>query len=77
MIADLQIVFAQDELSPIADLLRFVPIERLNAILVISPQDSYIATAQDWIERLDRGDGGAGRRIFVYFVQNGRAEYLA
>ncbi len=77
MIEDLQTVFAQDELSPIAGLLRFVPIERLNAILVISPQDSYIATAQSWIERLDRGDGGAGRRIFVYFVQNGRAEDLA
>ncbi len=77
LVADLEAVFSQDELSPIADLLRFVPIERLNAILVISPQQSYINTAQVWIERLDRGDGGAGRRIFVYYVQNGRAEDLA
>ena len=77
LVADLKAIFAQDELSPIADLLRFVPIERLNAILVISQQPSYLATAQQWIKRLDRGDGGAGRRIFVYFVQNGRAEDLA
>ena len=77
LVADLNVVFAQDELSPIADLLRFVPVERLNAILVISPQPSYLETAQQWIERLDRGDSGAGRRIFVYFVQNGRAEDLA
>lgn len=77
LVTDLNAVFAQDDLSPIADLLRFVPIERLNAILVISPQQSYVAMAQQWIERLDRGDGGAGRRIFVYYVQNGRAEDLA
>jgi general secretion pathway protein D len=33
--------------------------------------------AQIWVERLDRGAEGAGRRIFVYYVENVRAEDLA
>lgn len=77
VVDDLETVFLQDGQSPLAGVLRFVPIERLNAVLVISPQDAYIDQAETWIDRLDRGGEGAGRRIFVYHVQNGRAADLA
>ena len=75
--AELEIIFGQEGTSPVAGLVRFVPIERLNALLVISPQATFLDQALAWIERLDRGQGGAGRRIFVYFVQNRRATDLA
>ncbi len=77
LVADLETVFLQDGKSPLVGLIRFAPIERLNAVLAISPQPAYLDKAQLWVERLDRGAEGAGRRIFVYYVENGRAEDLA
>jgi len=58
-------------------LIRFTPIERLNAVLVITPQPVYLERAKDWISTLDRGSGGEGRRLFVYRVKNGLATDLA
>lgn len=75
--AELDTVFLQDGSGPLSGVLRFVPIERLNAILAISPQPAYLKRAELWIERLDRGAEGSGRRIFVYHVENGRAGDLA
>lgn len=77
VVADLETVFLQEGESPLAGIVRFVPIERLNAVLVISPQAAYLDQAETWIERFDRGGEGAGRRIFVYHVQNARAADLA
>ena len=77
VVTDLETIFLQNGESPLAGLVRFVPIERLNAVLVISPQTAYLDQAETWIDRLDRGGEGAGRRIFVYHVQNGRAADLA
>ncbi|HSK38232.1 MAG TPA: secretin N-terminal domain-containing protein [Arenibaculum sp.] len=58
-------------------IVRFVPVGRLNAILVIAPNAGQVREAQTWIGRLDRGDSGSDRRLFVYRVQNGRAVDLA
>jgi general secretion pathway protein D len=77
LVSELETVFLQDGQSPLAGMIRFAPIERLNAVLVISSQPAYLDRAQVWVERLDRGAEGAGRRIFVYYVENGRAEDLA
>lgn len=64
--------------SPLAGILRIVPIERMNALLVISPQPEYLDEAKKWIERLDKAGGeGAGIQFYVYQVQNGRAEHIA
>ena len=76
LVADLETVFLEGD-SPLKGVVRFVPIERLNAVLAISSQPSYLDRAEIWIDRLDRGAEGAGRRIFVYHVQNGRAADLA
>src|SRR5579871_3351225 len=56
---------------------RLVPIDRLNAILAISPQPRYLEQLQTWMRRLDKPGQGSDRRIFVYHVQNGRASDLA
>ncbi len=60
-----------------ADILRFVEIERLNAILAITPQHHYLNTVSQWVDRLDRVDNTIARSLHVYFVQNLRAGYLA
>jgi general secretion pathway protein D len=59
--------------SPLAGILRIIPIERLNALVVITPQPAYLEEAKKWIARLDQG-GGDGPRFFVYNLQNQRAE---
>ncbi|HEY1630511.1 MAG TPA: type II secretion system secretin GspD [Rhizomicrobium sp.] len=63
--------------SPIAGVVKLMPIDRLNAVLAISPQKKYLAKLQTWVDRLDRPGEGSDRRIFVYHVQNGRASDLA
>ena len=74
---DLEQIFVRDGTGPLLDLVRFIPIQRMNAILVISQQQAYIEGAGRWIQRLDRGEGGVSRRIYVYYVQNSRAADLA
>ncbi|MEQ9044845.1 MAG: type II secretion system secretin GspD [Sneathiellaceae bacterium] len=60
-----------------AQVVRALPIDRTNAILVTSKQPKYIRQVRDWVARLDRGDGESEPRMYVYRVQNGRATHLA
>jgi len=62
--------------SPIAGVVHFVPIDRLNAVLAISAQPRYIDQLKAWVARLDRPGQGNDKKIFVYRVQNGRASDL-
>jgi general secretion pathway protein D len=63
--------------GPVAGVVRLVPIDRLNALLAVSPQRKYLDQLQRWVERLDRPGEGSDRRLFIYHVQNGRAADLA
>lgn len=63
--------------SPISEVVRLVPIERLNAVLAISPQARYLDQLERWVHRLDKPNEEADRHLFVYHVQNGRAADLA
>lgn len=74
---EIEKIMGDKNVGPLAGLLRIIPIERLNALLVISPQPHYLEQAKIWVERLDKGGDSGGARIFVYQVQNGRAEKLA
>ncbi len=63
--------------SPFTGLLRVVPIERMNGILLVSPQRDIIVQAREWIEKLDKGsDAGGGARLYVYQLQYSYAEKL-
>ena len=73
---ELEKVIGPAQQSPLAGILRIVPIERMNAILVISPNPQYLEEAKKWVERLDRGGGGDGPRLYIYALQNSRAEKI-
>jgi len=76
--ADLEKIMGDKTNGPLAGVVRVIPIERLNAFLVITPQPKYLDQAKVWIERMDRvGGSTSGQRLFVYQVQNGKAESLA
>lgn len=74
---ELDAVFGEKSKGPFAGLVRIIPIERMNAIFVVTPRPQYLATAKEWIERLDRNGAKAGTRLFVYKVQNGKADHIA
>jgi general secretion pathway protein D len=74
---ELALIFGPNGTVPLASTLRFAPLERMNAILVVSPQRAYLDQARQWVERLDRGDDENTPRLFEYHVQNSRAADLA
>ncbi|PSJ41276.1 type II secretion system protein GspD [Zobellella taiwanensis] len=74
---ELQAIFGDQAEGPLAGMVRYLPIERLNALLVITPQERYLTDARVWIERLDRAENPRGLNMYVYHVQNGKADHLA
>ena len=58
------------------DAFRALPIERMNAVLIIGRSSSTILRARDWVMRLDQA-GADERRVHVYPVRNRRAGELA
>ena len=75
---DLERIFGAGAASPLAGIVKYIPIERLNALLVVTTQPRYLDEAKKWIERLDKGGSVAGGlRLNVYQVQHGKAEKLA
>ncbi|ULG68421.1 secretin N-terminal domain-containing protein [Marinobacterium sediminicola] len=77
LMTELEVIFGDGAEGPLAGVVSFLPIERLNALLVITPQKKYLRDAGAWIRRLDRTEGAQGLGMYVYYVQNGRAENMA
>lgn len=77
IISELEGVFGSQAESPLAGMFRFVPLERLGSVMVITYQDEYLRKAEEWIKILDRGAAGSGKQLFVYRVKNLEAPVLA
>ncbi|MEP5567938.1 MAG: type II secretion system secretin GspD [Halioglobus sp.] len=64
--------------SSMKDMIRVVPVARLNSILIVTPRAHYLDTVEKWIERLDEAHYSAlDRRLYVYPVQNTTASRLS
>jgi general secretion pathway protein D len=78
MVGELEAIVSAGGQSPLAGIVRLLPIERLNAVLVIAHRPDHIAGIQGLIEQFDWGvEGGAGRRLYVYELENGDAAKIA
>ena len=77
ILSELEIIFGDKSEGPLAGLVDFIEVERLNAILVITAQQQYLHQAETWIRRLDQAESFNGANMYVYHVQNGKAENLA
>lgn len=76
MVEDLKNIVGES--GPLAGIVRLIPIERLNAVMVVSHQSRYIAETKKLIEQFDLGiDKAPGRRLYVYRLENGKAENIA
>ena len=62
VVADLEKVFGETSKSPVAGMFRFLPLDGANAVLVITPQASYLDDIQQWLDRI----AGAGGEVQLY-----------
>lgn len=77
VIKELSAVFGgAPDRGPLKGLINFMPVERLNAVLVVSSRVDKLNEAGRWIRRLDQGDSDE-ERVYVYMVQNGTAANMA
>ena len=78
MVEELQQVVGEGSETPLAGIVRLLPIERLNAVLAITHRPEHIAAVRALVEQFDFGvEGSGGRRLFVYELENGKAENIA
>jgi general secretion pathway protein D len=76
MITELTQLMQADHSDLTAKMVRFQPVQRLNAVLVLARQSNHLNMAATWIQRLDRSNP-AGQSLYVYRVENGKAQDLA
>jgi general secretion pathway protein D len=78
MVGELETIVSAGGQSPLTGIVRLLPIERLNAVLVIAHRPDHISGIQELVEQFDRGvEGAAGRRLYVYELENGDATRIA
>ena len=68
---------AEQAANPLGGLIRVFPVERLNALVVVTPRAHLLTQVETWIRRLDRPTDTLEASLFVYPVQNGSALQLA
>jgi len=77
LIPELEAIFSAYALNAKETPLRFIPLDRLNAILVVAADPGAFAEVDKWVEKLDLPATPSGIQPFVYKVQNSEAAYLA
>ncbi len=76
IIRELEQIFQSESGKLGKNVVRFEPMARLKAVLVMTNRATYLRRAETWIKRLDRTNE-AEIRTFVYHVENGKAKDLA
>src|SRR5688572_22504035 len=73
---ELEAIFADAIGDVPPSFIRFLPVTRLSAIMVVSSEPGLLSEAQAWVDRLDKGNQSE-RTLRVYYVKNGKATDLA
>ncbi len=76
VIAELEKIVDSGENGLSQNLIKFQPVARLNAIMVVSKKPALLQTAATWIRRLDRADSSR-TSVHVYSVKYGDARQIA
>jgi general secretion pathway protein D len=76
IIAELEKIMDSGESGLSQSVVKFQPMNRLNAILVVSRKPALLHTAATWIRRLDHADT-ARTSVHVYRVKYGEARQIA
>ena len=74
--SELEKVFQSQGEGPLGGLVRVLPMERVNAVLVVSSQPRYIDAARRFVGLMNRVEDATARTWHVYYVQNGQSADL-
>jgi general secretion pathway protein D len=77
LIPELESIFSAYALNAKETPLRFLPLDRINAILVVAADPRAFEEVFKWVRKLDLPVPPSGIQAFVYKVQNSEAEYLS
>lgn len=77
LVRELEQLFGATSGSPMAGVVRFIPIERLNSVLAISAQPHHLDQVQTWMAQLDRTGSMADQSFHVIPLQNRPAKEVA
>jgi general secretion pathway protein D len=75
IIGELQQVFQTEGQG--GGLVNFQPVNRLNAVLVLTQKSALLEKAGQWIARLDRASAEGDDNYYVYRLENGKAKDVA
>lgn len=76
MAAALEKALRAEKEGPLGELVRVVPLPRVNAVLVASSQPRYLDAARRIFRLASRAEGATARTWHVYYVQNGHSADL-
>jgi general secretion pathway protein D len=76
VIAELEKIVDSGENGLSQNMIKFQPVARLNAFMVVSKKPALLQTASTWIKRLDRADSSR-TSVHVYRVKYGEARQIA
>jgi general secretion pathway protein D len=74
---EFQTVLQAQSQGPLSQIVSVLPMERVNAVLVVSSQPRYIDAADRFFGLATRVENATARTWHVYYVQNGQANDLA
>lgn len=75
IVGELAQIFGGED-GPVGSQVEFLPLERLNAIVIMAKSEHRLEQAEAWLARLDV-EADQGRRVRVLPLANARAESLA
>jgi general secretion pathway protein D len=75
--AALEKAIRADADAPLAGVVRVIPLERVNAVLVASSQPRYLETAKRFFSLTNRAAEATVRTWHVYYIKNGQSSDLA
>jgi general secretion pathway protein D len=76
IVAELEKIMDSGDSGLSQSVVKFQPVSRLNAIMVVSRKPALLQTAATWIKRLDREDS-TRNSVHVYPVKYGEAKQIA
>ena len=76
MIAELERVFETSEGGLGQGVIRFQPVSRMNAVMVVTKNPKLLAQTTQWVRRLDRSDT-TGTTLRTFRLKNGNATQVA
>jgi len=76
MIGELERIFETREDGLGQGVIRFQPISRMNAVMVVTKTPKLLAQTTEWVRRLDRSDS-TGTTLHTYRLKNGNATQVA